>query len=1042
MIILRTTIVVLLGLFFVLTGAAQPNHTVAEYFFDTDPGFSNGALLMVTAGNDIEEDYELDISALTEGFHTLYVRTRDANGHWSHSSSTPFYIYESSTTIDAPHHAVAEYFFDVDSGVGQGTSFDLPNTVDIDGEFDLDISSLTFGAHRLYIRTKDEYDKWSITTTIDFEKACSPLIDSLALVALYEATGGANWNYMTTTYPSPTGQGSQAIPNAGNRWLQGPLSNWHGVVLTEDGCNIKELILHNSQLAGDLPTVIGDLSQLQHLCLSDNNLINGIPNELGNLTQLQYLNLSDNQLSGSLPTDALSNLSQLHTLNLADNQLVGNFSTTALSNLGQLRTIKAANNRLMGSFPDEFANLVNLQYLNLSNNLVSGVLPTSIGSLTKLIHLDLADNQLTGEVPIAISNMTLLQHLNLSDNLLTGQAIATTSQLKQLHYLNLSANRLEGAIPSSIGNLNLLEYLNLANNKLTGSLPTGLGNLSNLSMLNLRFNQLSGCFPGDFTPFCTINSADFSNNPNLPGGGDFVAFCRDGTGNCSEPTFVWPGDYNNDGTANQMDVLYWGLAKNNQGPSRPNATTNWTAQTAASWSMSINDINGKYQDGNGDGLVDSDDLSVIFSNYGKTHANSAAVASFTNGVTYRIESRGFQGNSTFKYDLFAELNDSPISTHGLAFTVDLNDLSVTNVQLDVANSSLNPDEHFIWFDVTTNKVAIALTRTDKTNQLCDGPIGSLLITMDGANAGESIQIDVEQGSRVKANGDFNGIASTSIFDAYSELTPSSSNFQPVVQVSHEECDKLGSAKVILSGGVSPYSILWNTGATTESIVNLLEGTYTLTVKDANNRSVDFSITIKKQHEPYYNENGQLVTCNPMPSSCAAMLNLSNTIPNGVHQAGSTIVSNGTVAASTNITFKAGQSISLTPGFIAEPDCEFLATIENCFASVQEQASTNISYKKEEEVETQNNQVPLALDIRPNPFKEQATIAYYLEEASMVQIILSDLQGKQQKVLVNHSFKEKGKHQLLFDGEGLAKGIYLISLQSENQLVTKKILFLD
>ena len=44
----------------------------------------------------------------------------------------------------------------------------------------------------------------------------------------------------------------------------------------------------------------------------------------------------------------------------------------------------------------------------------------------------------------------------------------------------------------------------------------------------------------------------------------------------------------------------------------------------------------------------------------------------------------------------------------------------------------------------------------------------------------------------------------------------------------------GSATVTPSGGTAPYTYLWSTGATTQSITNVPAGTYSVTVKDANN----------------------------------------------------------------------------------------------------------------------------------------------------------------------------------------------------------------
>src|SRR5690554_8199250 len=53
----------------------------------------------------------------------------------------------------------------------------------------------------------------------------------------------------------------------------------------------------------------------------------------------------------------------------------------------------------------------------------------------------------------------------------------------------------------------------------------------------------------------------------------------------------------------------------------------------------------------------------------------------------------------------------------------------------------------------------------------------------------------------------------------------------------------GSATVNPSGGVVPYSVLWSTGDTGNSISNLIAGQYSVTITDANGCEVteDFNI---------------------------------------------------------------------------------------------------------------------------------------------------------------------------------------------------------
>tara|TARA_Y100001970_G_scaffold156937_1_gene192033 strand:+ start:123 stop:938 length:816 start_codon:yes stop_codon:yes gene_type:complete len=63
------------------------------------------------------------------------------------------------------------------------------------------------------------------------------------------------------------------------------------------------LNLSNSGLTGEIPSEIGDLTNLISLNLSHNNLSGEIPSEIGNLINLGYLNLSHNNLSGKIPPE-------------------------------------------------------------------------------------------------------------------------------------------------------------------------------------------------------------------------------------------------------------------------------------------------------------------------------------------------------------------------------------------------------------------------------------------------------------------------------------------------------------------------------------------------------------------------------------------------------------------------------------------------------------------------------------------------------------------------------------------------------------------
>ena len=121
--------------------------------------------------------------------------------------------------------------------------------------------------------------------------------DREALVALYNATDGANWTNNTN-------------------WLSNEaLSEWFGVSTDVNG-RVTRLYLHLNGLNGEIPVELGGLASLQELFLFRNGLSGAIPVELGNLTNLQQLTLSQNMLNGTIPVE-LGNLTSLTRLDLA-----------------------------------------------------------------------------------------------------------------------------------------------------------------------------------------------------------------------------------------------------------------------------------------------------------------------------------------------------------------------------------------------------------------------------------------------------------------------------------------------------------------------------------------------------------------------------------------------------------------------------------------------------------------------------------------------------------------------------------------------------
>jgi Leucine-rich repeat (LRR) protein len=352
-------------------------------------------------------------------------------------------------------------------------------------------------------------------TTHSFAQGLIPDAERSALIALYEATGGANWHSRTN-------------------WLgaAGTEDTWYGVKV-ENG-HVIELDLSGNGLVGTIPSSLGDLTQLNRLLLERNDLSGNIPPGLGMLTKLNVLTLGLNQLTGSIPA-ALGNLPNLSWLVLSHNKLSGSIPPE-LGKMASLQNLRLSSNNLSGNIPQELFGLSNLLDLDLSNNDITGTIPAGIAGLTKLTNLVLDDNQLTGDlpaelgmltrlttfstsgnqftgsIPAEIGNLVNLKTLNLSGNHLAGSLPEVLGDLINLRILSLDGNQFTGSLPSTLGNLVFLTYLAAGNNLLSGSIPSTLGNLTHLNQLYLNENNLSGEIPPEVVNMSSLQVLDLGEN--------------------------------------------------------------------------------------------------------------------------------------------------------------------------------------------------------------------------------------------------------------------------------------------------------------------------------------------------------------------------------------------------------------------------------------------------------------------------------------------------------------------------------------------------
>lgn len=149
------------------------NITDAEYFFDVDPGIGNGANIDVADIDSLNENFIISTSSLSVGTHRLFIRVKNANNSWSMYANKTFRISNVPATNNADI-VEAEYYFNTDPGIGNGTNIDVADASNLDENFLISTSNLPIGTHRLFIRVKNANNLWSIYANKTFRVSDVP----------------------------------------------------------------------------------------------------------------------------------------------------------------------------------------------------------------------------------------------------------------------------------------------------------------------------------------------------------------------------------------------------------------------------------------------------------------------------------------------------------------------------------------------------------------------------------------------------------------------------------------------------------------------------------------------------------------------------------------------------------------------------------------------------------------------------------------------------------------------------------------------------
>ena len=173
-----------------------------------------------------------------------------------------------------------------------------------------------------------------------------------------------------------------------------------------------------------------------------------------------------------------------------------------------IRYLHLTGNILIGELPAELALLTNVKSIDLRFNTIFGSIPTQIfGSIHQLTNLKLSFNFLSGTVPTEIG-LWGNHELNAFDND-SGKQSGPPHPIK----LDLEANDLIMSLPSELSNLSTLQTLNLADNELTaGSMFDSVGTLTALRTLLLQKNLMTGTIPTSIGLLSSLERLEVSNN--------------------------------------------------------------------------------------------------------------------------------------------------------------------------------------------------------------------------------------------------------------------------------------------------------------------------------------------------------------------------------------------------------------------------------------------------------------------------------------------------------------------------------------------------
>jgi hypothetical protein len=161
-------------------------------------------------------------------------------------------------------------------------------------------------------------------------------------------------------------------------------------------------------------------------------------------------------------------------------------------------------------------------------------------------------------------------------------------------------------------------------------------------------------------------------------------------------------------------------------------------------------------------------------------------------------------------------------------------------------------------------------------------------------------------------------------------------------------------------------------------------------------------------------------------------------------AGESVCSNGSgpviISSGAEVIFNAENEVILKPGFNVEEGAIFNAKITPCSVSTPNRSSRYRSeFRDKIDLFSQNNGNILPLfEVFPSIINDKATTRFELDKVMNVKIYIKNSFGETVQYLVSDIF-EAGEYSIPFSASSLVSGIYFCVFETNQNIITKKII---